>query len=274
MTLSKIYFKAMNTLFPSVLAKQVYQFMSNPRVKKLRAFEDEILEQAEQEQIKFKKFDIQTYRWGNPEDKVALLIHGWEGQAGNLGAMVDILLAKNYYVVAFDGPAHGRSSKGNTNMFEFSELAAILLNKYKPTTIISHSFGSVTSMVAMSNNLEIPIHQWLAVTTPHDFRDRIEQVSETLGVGTKTINKVIEMVEADMGLSIDTLNMKNYGPKVKHVENALIIHSKTDKVIPIESARIAHKEISQSQLIELDNLGHYSILWSDELKEIATNQLN
>ncbi|MBL4650213.1 MAG: alpha/beta hydrolase, partial [Aureispira sp.] len=199
MTFSKIYFKAMNAFFPSILAKQVYNFMSNPRVKKLRAFEDKILAQAEQERIKFKKFDIQTYAWGNPKNEVALFIHGWEGQAGNLGAMVDILLAKNYYVVAFDGPAHGRSSKGNTNMFEFSELVTIFLRKYKPTTIISHSFGSVSSMVAMSNNLEIPIKQWLVVTTPHDFKDRIEQVSETLGVGTKTINKVIKMVESDMG---------------------------------------------------------------------------
>lgn len=274
MTLSKIYFKVMNTLFPSVLAKQVYQFMSNPRVKKLRDFEDEILDQAAQTILKFKKFDIQTYAWGNPKDKVALLVHGWEGQAGNFGAMVDILLSKNYYVVAFDGPSHGRSSKGNTSMFEFSELATIFINKYKPTTILSHSFGSVTSIVAMSNTTEIPIHQWLVVTTPHDFKDRIEQVSETLGVGNRTVKRVIELIEADMGVSIDTLNIENYGPKVKHVENALIVHSKTDRIIPINSSRIAHKAIRQSELIELDNLGHYSILWSDELKEIAQKQLN
>ncbi|MFT5645655.1 MAG: putative alpha/beta hydrolase family esterase [Aureispira sp.] len=274
MKVSKIYFKVMNILFPSILAKQVYQFMSNPRVKKLRAFEEKILDQAEQERIRFKTFDIQTYAWGNPKHKVALLVHGWEGQAGNFGAMIDILLAKNYYIIAFDGPSHGRSSKGNTNMFEFSELATVFLHKYKPTTIISHSFGSVTTMIAMSNNVDIPVKEWIAVTTPHDFKDRIEQISETLGVGTKTINKVVKMVESDMGVSIDSLNVKNYGSKIKHVENALIVHSKTDKVLPIESARIAHKEISQSQLIELDNLGHYSILWSDELKEIVINRLN
>ncbi len=272
--LSKMYFKIMNTLFPSVLAKQVYQFMSNPRIKKLRAFEDEVLDRAKQERIRFKQFDIQMYMWGNPNDKTALLIHGWEGQAGNFGAMVDILLSKGYYVVAFDGPSHGRSSKGNTSMFEFSELATDLLNQYKPTTIISHSFGSVTSIIAMSNNIEIPIQQWMAVTTPHDFRDRIEQVSKTLGVGTRTVNKVIELVESDMGIPINDMNINNYGTKVKHVKNALIVHSKTDRVIPIDSARIAHKAIHQSRLIELDNLGHYSILWSDELKKIATEQLN
>jgi predicted alpha/beta hydrolase family esterase len=274
MTLSKIYFKAMNAVFPSILAKQVYHFMSNPRVRKLRAFEDKILEQAVPERIKFKNFDIQTYKWGNPSDKVALLIHGWEGQAGNFGAMIDILLSKNYYVVAFDAPSHGRSSKGKTNMFEFSELAAVFLNKYKPTTIISHSFGSVSSIVAMSNNLGIPIKQWLVVTTPHDFRNRIEEVSANLGVGAKTVDKVIKLVESEMGVSIDSLSIESYGPKVKHVEKTLIVHSKTDTVIPIESARIAHKAISQSELIELDNLGHYAILWSDELKKIAKNQLN
>jgi pimeloyl-ACP methyl ester carboxylesterase len=67
--------------------------------------------------------------------------------------------------------------------------------------------------------------------------------------------------------------MEYFGDKVSHVKEIIIVHSKSDKIIPINSARIAHQNISHSELIELDNLGHYRILWSDELKEIITNRI-
>jgi len=34
--LLKLYFKCLDLLFPSIAAKQIYKFMSNPRVRKLR----------------------------------------------------------------------------------------------------------------------------------------------------------------------------------------------------------------------------------------------
>ena len=73
---------------------------------------------------------------------------------------------------------------------------------------------------------------------------------------------------------VGTLLGGNYGSQVSNVNEALIVHSKTDKAIPIESARISHKEIPQSKLIELDNFGHYAILWSNKLKEIIHKELN
>jgi pimeloyl-ACP methyl ester carboxylesterase len=269
----KTIFKIADSLFPSIAAKQVYKVMSNPRIKKLRDFEEEILAKAAHERISFKKFEIQIYKWGNPNDKAIFMVHGWEGQAGNFGALVDILLAKKYYVVAFDAPSHGKSSKGKTNMFEFGELLKELFQKYKAQSIISHSFGSVMTLVALSARQNIPIDQWIMVTTPHNFKDRIEDVKKFIGFSDKTLKKVIYKLETETGYKVDNMNMEYFGDKVSHVKEIIIVHSKSDKIIPINSARIAHQNISHSELIELDNLGHYRILWSDELKEIITNRI-
>ncbi|KAA3596813.1 MAG: hypothetical protein DWQ06_14810 [Calditrichaeota bacterium] len=273
MSFQKILFKTLDTLLPSFVARKVYKVMSNPRVHKLRDFEEKILDKSKKEIIDFKNFKIQTYTWGKESDKVIFLIHGWEGQAGNFGALIDILLEKGYYIKAFDGPSHGKSSKGSTSMFTFAELVEVLLKKYKPTTIISHSFGSVTSMFALSKNPNIPIGKWLLVTTPHNFKSRVEDIKNLVGVTNRTMDRVVEMIETDTGVSIDLLNVEHYGGKVKHVKEILIVHSKSDKIIPIESSRITNKNIPHSKLVELDNLGHYSILWSDELKEIVAKEL-
>ena len=270
----KRLFKIADAVFPKFAAKQVYKVMSNPRIKKLRDFEEEILAKAAQERITFKKFEIQLYKWGNPNDKTVFMVHGWEGQAGNFGALVDILLAKNYYIVAFDAPSHGKSTKGNTNMFEFGELLKSLFQTYQPQTIISHSFGSVMTLMTLSENQNMPIEQWILVTTPHNFKDRIEDVKKMVGFSDKTMAIVVDKLESDTGQKLDNMNMEYYGDKVAHIKEIIIVHSKSDTIIPIESARITHQNIPHSELIELDNLGHYRILWSDELKEIVTNRVN
>lgn len=269
----KPLFKLLDTFAPSFAAKEMYKVMSNPRQRKLKDFEAEILDRAQKERFRFRNFDIQTYAWGEPGNKSAFLIHGWEGHAGNFGALVDILLEKGYYVQAFDGPSHGQSSRGSTNMFDFADLVELLLAKYQPRTVISHSFGSVTSVMAMSRNPQLEIEQFIMLTTPHNFKNRIKEVSDFLGLSDRTVSEVVQLLEKETRMPIDEMNMAHYGAKLSHVKEALIVHSKSDKVISIESARYTHEYLPQSELIELDGLGHYGILWSEEVKEILGERL-
>jgi predicted alpha/beta hydrolase family esterase len=54
------------------------------------------------------------------------------------------------------------------------------------------------------------------------------------------------------------------------LKEVVIVHSKTDKIIPIEDSRKVQKAFgARANLIELDNIGHYSILWCDPLKEMV-----
>ena len=267
-------FKISDFLLPSLTARKIYQVMSNPRIRKLRDFEEDILDRAEKQIIDFQNFKIQTYTWGNTEAPMAFLVHGWEGQAGNFGSLVAILLEAGYQVKAFDAPSHGHSSKGATNMSQFSKLVSQLLEQYRPNMVISHSFGSVTSVMALSENQDIPVEKWIMVTTPHDFKDRVNQIQDLVKVSDRTMSKVIQKVESDFGTTIDKMNMEYFSDKVGHVRETVIIHSRNDKILPIESARIANAQLKQSRLIELDDYGHYSILWSDELKEIIRAELN
>ncbi|MBL4753294.1 MAG: alpha/beta fold hydrolase [Flavobacteriales bacterium] len=270
---TKVFFQGLDLFFPSISAKLVYNVMSNPRVRKSREIEEKILDTSRKERLKFKNFDIQMYRWGDLGNKVVLLIHGWEGQAGNFGGIVDSLLQKNYQVIAFDAPSHGKSSNGKTNMLEFAEFVSFMLKKYHPDAIISHSLGSVTTVVALDGNKDIPINQWFLITTPHSMKDKIKEVSDFLGVTDRTINRLIKMIEKDAGESIDRLNMSDYCVGLTNVSEAIIVHSKDDKVLSIDLSRRVHKDFPQSKLIELDDLGHYTILWSEELKEIISTRL-
>ncbi len=67
--------------------------------------------------------------------------------------------------------------------------------------------------------------------------------------------------------------MKVYGGNLNNLQKATIIHSKGDRVIPVEKSRMTHKAIPQSELIELEELGHYRILWSEQLLNILDEKL-
>lgn len=266
-------FKTLDLLLPSVASNIAYKFMSNPRVHKLRQFEEEALSTARHSRVKFKKFEIQSYQWGDENNPTIFLIHGWEGQAGNFGALINILLDKGYHIVAFDGPSHGKSTKKNTSMFEYADFISSMFPKYNPSAIISHSFGSVTAVFALTENPEVMVNQWFLVTTPFNFKDRIRDIKRTLGVTDRTVSRLIKKIESSTNQRIDEMNMQFMASKLSSVRETTIIHSKSDRVIPISDARASQKAIPESTLIELEKMGHYGILWSDELKDIISNKL-
>jgi pimeloyl-ACP methyl ester carboxylesterase len=269
----KLIIQILQIFSPKLVSRIAYKFMSNPRIRKLRDSEERVLSKSKKEKIEYKNFKIQKYQWGNRNHKTALLIHGWEGQAGNFAAIVDVLLQKGYNVIAFDAPSHGKSSIEKTNMFEFAEFLESQFVTINPQLIISHSFGSVNTATIFRNNPEYKLDMWIMVTTPHNFLTRVNGISDHFGIKSKAKNELIKLIQNDTNEDINHLNMATYCQELSNVKTAVIVHSKTDKVLPIEGAREVAKAFKRSRLIELDNLGHYSILWSDELKKIIVQHM-
>jgi hypothetical protein len=76
---------------PKLVSRIAYKYLSNPRIRKLRDSEKSILSIARTEDIEYKKFKIYKYQWGKENKKTVLLIHGWEGRAGNFAGIIDDL---------------------------------------------------------------------------------------------------------------------------------------------------------------------------------------
>lgn len=273
MKLLRAYLSFLDAVAPSLSAKQVYKVMSNPRIKKLRDFENEVLDKAIKKTIQFEQFEIQTYRWGASGNKTAILVHGWEGQAGNFGGLVPVLLEKGYQIISFDAPSHGYSSKGSTNMFEYIALVSQLIKEHQPQFILSHSFGSIATAVALTENQQLDIAQWVMVTSPFSFRQRLEGVREMVNVTDRTISRLIRQIEADTQKQVDDLSMEKYCAQIHNVNQVSIVHSTDDKILPISSSRKVHEQFSDAEMIELNGMGHYRILWSDELRKIIEEKV-
>lgn len=265
----KLIIKIIQIFSSKLVSKIAYKFMSNPRTRKLRKSEEKVLNESSINNIKYLNFEIAKYEWGIENTKIALLVHGWEGQAGNFASVINVLTKNNYKVIAYDAPSHGRSSKGSTNMFQFSDFLETEVLNFEPHLIISHSFGSVNTATLLRKNPSLKIPLWVLVTTPHRFIMRVNEMSNHFGLNSKTKNELIKRIQNDTQENINQLDMAIYCSELINIEKAIIVHSKKDKVLPIEGARNVSKSFNNCSIIELNNLGHYAILWSKELKEIV-----
>lgn len=256
--MKKALIKTVSTLAPGLVVNFAYNQLVNPQIKKLREHELAVLDLSRKDRFAFEGFEIQRYHWSGSGPTV-LLVHGWEGQAGNFAELITRLQNQNYNIVAFDGPSHGYSSRGETSLFEFAELVAYILREEQADLLVSHSFGGVATTYGLSQHPEIKIRKYALLTTPDRFTERVDQVARQVGITQKVKQRLIRKVEAEIDLEADTLNVSDFVRQVS-VREALIIHDKADKVIPIDQSRRVKAQWPAARMIEIEGTGHFRIL--------------
>lgn len=256
--MKKSLVKIVSTLFPNQVVNFAHKQLTNPQVTKIRPNEIVVLDKSEKETFRFKGFDIKLYTWKGGDDKI-LLIHGWEGQAGNFADIVERLVKQNYTVYSFDGPSHGFSSKGATSLFDFTDLVGVLIKRYGVSKLISHSFGAVVTTYALFNNKDINIERYVLLTTPDKLTERIDDISQYVGITDKVKGKLIKRLEEETKKDVTNLNVSNFVKDI-NVTKALIIHDKADKVIPLHRSKNVYNNWKNCEFVEIEGTGHFRIL--------------
>ncbi|MBT2163595.1 alpha/beta fold hydrolase [Zobellia barbeyronii] len=253
---------------PKLTAKVAFKFISKPKNRKIRSFEKSILGEARKSSIKFRKFDIKVFKWGNGNKK-ALVIHGWGGRAANFGAIIPKLIENGYEVISFDAPCHGNSTRRRTSFFEISDLVKLFLQKEKYDLVITHSMGSVFALLAMSS-LKYKIQQLIILTTPNRFLEFIGAAVLHFGLNPKTTKLLINKVRKTSEYEPITLKASRF---VKDIETKLVtfIHDKADKIIPINTSKKVSASIQNSDFIEIEGTGHFKMLWSKKVVQIIAD---
>jgi pimeloyl-ACP methyl ester carboxylesterase len=245
-------------VFPKIAANIAYQKLVMPQSGRSRIKENEVLELAEKSIEVFNGFNIQTYCWKGGKSKI-LLIHGWEGQAGNFSSLVPLLLNIGYTVYAFDAPSHGNSSKGKTNLFEYTNLVGQLIKKYNVKQLVSHSFGGVAVTYALFKHPEIKIDSYVLFTTPDKFSERMKEVLKQNGMSLSVEKHLVDRFKTESGDDPYKLNVSEFVKKL-NIGKVLILHDKHDRVIPISRSKNVQKNWKNCTLVELENTGHFRIL--------------
>jgi hypothetical protein len=109
-----------------------------------------VFEKSEKLSFTFEGNTIRGYRWNHPSDKKVQILHGFESSVINFDRYVKPLVRKGYEVLAFDAPAHGRSSGKQINILIYKKVIQEIFRRFGPVqSYIAHSLGGLALSMAL-----------------------------------------------------------------------------------------------------------------------------
>jgi pimeloyl-ACP methyl ester carboxylesterase len=248
---------------PDKAAFRVLMLFATPRVRKSRERETEALSQATAADVEVDGKRIRTYTWGNGAPTV-LLMHGWEGQSGNMGGVALALLAKGYTCMAFDAPAHGASEGKRSTLFAYSKVAGELLARFPQiSVVISHSFGSAAAVYTLAR-VNHRVQKLGLLSTPDSLPEVFDEFYDLLKLKTTQRERVYRFFEANFHHKVNELQVSHDISSI-NVPLAVLLHDRSDTQIPYKNAERVSAAWPQLKLIPLQDVGHYRMLWNEEV---------
>lgn len=223
------------------------------------------LAEAAREDLHVRGYRIASYRFAAPlkaRKGTVLLVHGWTSAAAFMTAPVDHLLAAGYDVVAFDMPAHGKSSGRRAELMDCVLAMVAVANRHGPIDqVIAHSFGGPVSTLAVASELSPALSsqtRLLFIASPNRLADVTEQFSRAIGL-TREAQQIFETkVIEPFGVDVEDMDGNLV---LADCSNPLtILHSRDDEEVAYAAAEKFAQIGSHVELYPLDGLGHRRIL--------------
>ena len=194
-------------------------------------------------------------RWG--EGPVVLLVHGFEGNRAQFGAVIGGLLDRSFSAVALDVPAHGESAGNELTAVKFIAAIERALERLGPVhAVVGHSMGGAMALFTLAKSGGAT--RVALISAPSALgRERL-RFAGARGLSKRGTAAFIASVEDHVGRPADDLDVRHIADGVELP--VLLIHDQNDHQVPVlESARAAHM-LSTAELIVTRGLGHNRLL--------------
>jgi hypothetical protein len=206
------------------------------------------------------------YEWG--KGKPVVFIHGWEGRATQVVAMLDTIVSAGFKLIAVDAPAHGDSKGTFSHPGLFVETLLQINDKYGELhAVIGHSMGGGCSVYAATKGLNT--QKVISIAGPSNFFSIVNGFAEFIGLIGKAkqafLDKTVELVK----IPLIQININDF----THAQSLLVLHDQEDKEVSIEHTEAYQRATSRVELKISNGLGHRKILYSPETVEAVSRFL-
>jgi pimeloyl-ACP methyl ester carboxylesterase len=262
----RLYFRVGSVVWPAHAALKAFQVFQRTRKLPVKKVERQFYNEARKFEVVHPRENIRAYESGNPQGKLVLLIHGWESNAGSMGAIANALADDGFRVIALDLPAHGCSTLTHTNLRECREAVRALIYQLRPVepfAVVAHSFGSAVATYALSGSRYVVDH-FIMLTTPNRLIDIFDTFKTRIALGNKAYERMLDHAFTILNEPVREISVEQKALDVNY-RKLILIHDVNDKVIPFAwSQRLVHK-LPNTELVTLAQTGHYRMLWNPEV---------
>lgn len=239
-------------------AEKAFELFTSPPTRVTKELPP-VFHKAESLKLQFNGLKIQGYRWNHPQEKKALILHGYESSVVNFDKYISPLVKKGFEVLAFDAPAHGRSEGKMINAVDYKNFVLHVLDRYGPiTNFISHSFGGL----ALSFVLEERPHDqsWKAVmiAPATESTTAMNQFFQFIRLDDDVRKEFQQVVQEANGKPMSWYSVARASAHIK--AQVLFLQDKQDEQTPYEDViPIIEKNYRNFRFVISDGLGHRRI---------------
>lgn len=218
--------------------------------------EEGLLSKARCYDLGHKNGKLAVMEWG--EGPVVLCVHGWSSRGLRFSPLIEVLRDSGYRVVAFDAPAHGRSSGRHIDLMDYVDALMEVSRRVGPIHgIVAHSFGATATLLALDNGLTAERVVFLSAL--NGLRGPLDYLAEKLHMSAEVLQKVKSIFETKFSRSIESLEAVRIVPKLT-TPPLLVFHDRDDPLLPYHNALDLTGVWKNSQLIGTLGSTHHSIL--------------
>lgn len=256
-------YRVLCRLAPGMAARLAYRQLATPPRGAAGRWHASVHAQTRTRHLRCGTGELAVYEWG--QGPAVLLVHGWGANATHMGRMVLPLVLAGFRVVAFDAPAHGRSSGQRTDMVEFANAVALVARQVGPLhAVIGHSFGAAMALYA-ARDWGLTCARLVLISSFDHCNWFVEMFAQHVGLTREVHERVRDMFVLRYGGRLDWGRMSVVEMARQAHLPALLVHDDTDEEIPFAHGLSLAAALPAAQFKATHGLGHHRVLRNPEV---------
>lgn len=248
-------FTTVGSLAPGVAARWAESIFCTPPLHLPRAGDEAYLATGRSFSVAVDGQQLSAWEWGT--GPTVILSHGWGSRAGRFSVMAGALAAAGFRVVAYDGPAHGRSTGRYASLPEFARALRAVGDAVGPVHgLIGHSLGGAAVVLALRDGLAAD--RAVLIAAPADVVRFSTAFADYLRLPAATRVVMRRNLERRLHARWDELHLPTIVRSFR--AGGLVIHDREDPDVPHAQGVEVAEAWPGARLVTTDGLGHRAIL--------------
>lgn len=251
-------FKLLSSISKRKAAEKAFQLFCTPQYRNKKKL-PKIFEQGETIRFRFLNYTIQGYRWNTFSNKKVLILHGFESSVINFDRYINPLIRKDYCVLAFDAPAHGRSTGKEINVLIYKEFINFINKEYGPIkNFIAHSLGGLALSLTIEDWEHDPSYKIIYIAPAVETRTAIDSFFSFLHLDEEVRREFDKVIQQRGGYPPAWYSITR---AAKHIKaTVLFFQDKDDDMTPLADVYpIIEANHPNFKFILTEGLGHRRI---------------
>jgi len=265
-------FKLLSIVSKRRAAEKAFVIFGTPFMKSVRKAP---VKNAEAIHFQLNEKKMNGYRWNHPQNKKALILHGFGSAAHKFEDYATLLVANGFEVLAFDAPAHGDSEGNTTNAIEYCEMIKEIMQNFGPIeNFIAHSFGGISLSLALEDVPHTEQTRVVFIAPATETTSAVDGAFKMLKLKNEKVRNEFEKIIFEVsGKETVWFSMRRAMDNIK--ASILWVHDEDDDITPwTDALQVKEDNHSNIKFVLTKGLGHNKIYHDADVKNMVKAFLN